>query len=200
MAEALASHLELARACERPAALKAGFNLYPPDRLWPARAHSPIFDFDATAGGAEWIDAIAARAKPLATVPSTTVLGHTDWSGKHFRFDGEQVSIVYDWDSLRLISEAQIVGTACMTFTTNFELPGVKLTPSPDEARAFVDEYSAARETRLTRSEREHIAACATFIAAYTARCEHCLEPDAGENPNTFTWALRAHGEDYLQA
>ncbi len=89
-----------------------------------------------------------------------------------------------------------------MTFTTNFDLPGLKLTPSPDEVRAFVDDYSAARPTALSRGEREQVAACATFIAAYTARCEHCAlgGVNPAEDPNSFMTALRDHGEAYLRA
>jgi hypothetical protein len=201
MAEALAWHLELTRACGRPAALGRGWSLYASDTLWPREAHAPIFDFGATAAGAEWIDAIAAKAKARASATGERLVGHHDWSGKHFRFTGEHVAAVYDWDSLRLGREAVIVGNAAMTFTTNFDLPGLKLTPTPEEVRAFVDEYSAARSTALSRSEREQVAACAAFAAAYTARCEHCGADgyDASNDPNSFTTALRAHGEEYLR-
>lgn len=205
IAEALAWHLKLARACGRPDALAHGWSLYTEDRLWPARAHAPIFDFEATAAGVEWIDAIAAKAKARAVPdgPAELVVGHHDWSGKHFRFFDEQVTVVYDWDSLRLGREAVIVGNAAMTYTTNFDLPWVKRTPTPEEVRAFVDEYSAARHRPLSRSEREQIAACATFIAAYTARCEHALRKPGNASygdANTFTAALRTHGEEYLRS
>lgn len=201
MAEVLAWHFQLARECGQPEALGRGWSLYVPDRLWPPQAHSPVIDFEATAVGAEWIDAIAAKAKALASRPGELVVGHHDWSGKHFRFADDRVTVVYDWDSVRLGREAVIVGNAAMTFTTNFDLPGLKLTPTPEEMRAFVDEYSAARPAALSRDEREQIAACATFIAAYTARCEHCAVDghDAAEDPNSFTTALRVHGEDYLR-
>jgi hypothetical protein len=51
-----------------------------------------------------------------------------------------------------------------------------------------------------TRGERGQIAACATFLAAYTARCEHCGYGgyDAAADANSFTAALREHGLDYL--
>jgi Ser/Thr protein kinase RdoA (MazF antagonist) len=201
MAEALAWHLELTRACGAPAALAGGWSLYTAGRLWPREAHTPTVDLDGTAAGAAWIDAIAAEAKAaaLTAAPGPTVVGHTDWSGKHVRFDAGRVTVVYDWDSLRLGPEAVVVGNAAMTFTANFDLPGTARAPAPDEMRAFVDEYSAARPTPLTRTERDHVAACATFIAAYTARCEHAhgIGPD---DPHSFAWALRTHGADYLRA
>jgi hypothetical protein len=201
MAEALARHLELTRACGRPAALGGGWGMYTPGRLWPRELHTPILDFEATAAGAQWIDAIAAKAKERAAAAGELVVGHHDWSGKHFRFAGDRVTVVYDWDSVRLGHEAVIVGNAAMTFTANFDLPGLKLTPTPDEVRAFVDEYSAARPIPLSRTEREQVAACATFIAAYTARCEHCGHRgyDATNDPNSFTWALRTYAGDYLR-
>lgn len=201
MAEALALHLELARDCGQPHALGGGWDLYASDRLWPREPHAPIFDFEATAAGAEWIDAIAAKVKLLTGAPGPAVVGHTDWSGKHVRFAGDRVAAVYDWDSLRLRGEAQVVGNAAMTFTTNFDMPGLTLAPSPDEVRAFVDEYSAARPRPLTRDERGQVAARATLLAAYTARCEHCRRGsyDAEADPNSFTSALRANGEEYLR-
>jgi hypothetical protein len=201
MAEALAWHLELTRACRRPAALGGAWSMYTPRRLWPRELHTPILDFETTAAGAEWIDAIAAKAKERAAAPGELVVGHHDWSGKHFRFAGDRVTVIYDWDSVRLGHEAVIVGNAAMTFTANFDLPGLKLTPTPDEVRAFVDDYSVARSTPLSGSEREQVAACATFIAAFTARCEHCGRDgdDAMHDPNSFTWALRTYAEDYLR-
>jgi Phosphotransferase enzyme family len=201
MAEALAWHLELTRACGQPAALAGGWSLYAPGPLWPRELHTPILDFEATAEGAEWIDAIAAKAKGRAAAPGELVVGHHDWSGKHFRFASDRVTVIYDWDSVGLGPEAVIVGNAAMTFTANFDLPGLTLAPTPDEVRAFVDEYSAARPTSLSRSEREQVAACATFIAAYTARCEHDghAGDDPVDDPNSFTWALRTHGLEYLR-
>lgn len=201
VAEALAWHLELARACGRPAALRGEWSLYTSERLWPRELHTPILDFDASADGAAWIDAIAAKAKDRAMAPGEPAVGHHDWSGKHFRFADDRLTVVYDWDSLRLGREAVIVGNAAMTFTANFDLAGVQLAPSPDEVRAFVDEYSAARSTPLSRGEREQVAACATFLAAYTARCEHNghLDHDPASDPNSFMSALRRHGDEYLQ-
>lgn len=94
--------------------------------------------------------------------------------------------------------EPATLGVAAITFTTNDELPGVKLTPEPGEMRAFVDEYSAFRRKPLTRHQREQIAAWATFVAAYTARCEHALKRTV-DNANGFAAALRNHGTEYLE-
>jgi hypothetical protein len=192
MAAALARHLALARACGLLPGLARGWSLYVPDALWPPEAHSPLFDFAATAAGAEWIDALAARAKPLVA-GGEPLAGHHDWCGEHMRFAGGEVVAVYDWDSLAIGPEAVIAGNAAATFTADFTRPGHDQAPSPEETRAFVDEYSAARAVPLSRAERERIAAAATFVLAYSARCEHALG-----TAGPVTAALRARGDDYL--
>ena len=200
IAEALAWHLAVTNS--RPAdALAGGWSLFEAGRLWPRHAHAPIFDFNSTSAGAEWIDALGAQAKARLGDPGPLVAGHSDWSGKHFRFANGEITAIYDWDSLAARPEAAIVGIAAMTFTTRFDLPGVSRAPTPEEMRAFVDEYSAARKTPLTHAERGQVAAHALLLAAYTARCEHCgidgYEPE--NDPDSFVTALRAHQDSYLR-
>ena len=125
---------EIARACGLPAPLRRGWNAYPTDRLWPSEAHDPRLDLAGTAAGAEWIDAFAARVKPTATRDAPPVLGHLDWSGKHFRFAEDRITAVYDWDSVRVATEAVVVGNAAFAFTANWDLPGS--TPPPSPARS----------------------------------------------------------------
>lgn len=190
------------RIRQPPPALAGGWTLFAPGRLWPKRAHAPIFDFQATAAGAEWIDTLAVEAKDAIDNAGTLIAGHSDWSGKHFRFAHDRITAVYDWDSLAVRTEAAIVGVAAMTYTTRFDLPGVRRSPTPDEMTAFLDDYSAARPTAFSRAERSQVAAWALLLAAYTARCEHCgvdgYDPDA--DSDSFTATLRAHGLQYLRA
>ena len=50
--------------------------------LYP-EPHSPVFDFDATAAGAEWIDAFAARARIVRDCDHTApVIAHSDWAAQ----------------------------------------------------------------------------------------------------------------------
>jgi len=201
IAAALAHHLEVTSECPVPEELSGGWSLLAGDRLWPADAHSTIFHFATTSAGAEWIDALGAKAKAVTAPTGGAIAGHSDWSGKHFRFADDAITAIYDWDSLAVRSEQALVGTAAMTYTTRFDLPDVRRFPTPDEMHAFVDEYSAARSTALTMDEREQIAAHGLLLAAYTARCEHCglNEYDATTDPNSFTTALRVHGTAYLR-
>jgi hypothetical protein len=201
IAEALAHQLDLTEGRPVAAALAGGWSLLDGDRLWPVHAHSPIFDFDATSAGAEWIDALGTQAKAAIDPTAPEIAGHSDWSGKHFRFDDDGITAIYDWDSLALRSEAALVGSAAMTYTTRFDLPDVPRFPTPGEMRAFVDDYSAARSAPLGFQERGQIAAHSLLLAAYTARCEHCgLDGyDATTDPASFTTALRVHRNSYLR-
>ena len=105
------------------------------------------------------------------------------------------VRIVYDWDSLSAQSEEQLVGTAAGTFTANPALhDSAYLPPSPDEVRAFVDEYDEARASSLSTVQRLSIYAAATYIVAYSARCEHAL----GQY-GKLSEALREFGPSYLE-
>jgi hypothetical protein len=199
-AEALAWHLAITGSEAPPGALAGSWSLTEGDRLWPTHAHAPIFDFDATSAGAEWIDALGAHAKAAIEPAGPPIAGHSDWSGKHFRFADGAISAIYDWDSLAVRSEVALVGVAAITYTTRFDLPGVPRAPTPDEMRAFIGEYSAARAAPFTRSEREQIAAHGLLVAAYTARCEHCAVDgyDADTDPDSFMTALRTHGSTYM--
>ena len=144
------------------------------DRLWP-EPHNVLFDFDGTAGGAEWIDEIAARARPLRDAETgPLVVGHGDWSVKHFRFARSRPTVVYDWDSLNTDFETLFVGNAAGTFTDTEHLE-VDLVPSAEEALAFVREYEAARGAPFTDDERRAVHGAAVYIRAYAARCGHAV-------------------------
>lgn len=202
IAEALAWHLELAAAAGDPEALAGGWSLHDSPTLWPAEAHAPQFDLAATATGAEWIDALGSKAREQSAISTDDgakpLPGHSDWSARHFRFSGRRLSAVYDWDSLALAREAVIVGNASITFPTTFDRPGTRRVPTPEEARAFVDDYSRARPVPLSRRERVQIAAAGTLLAAYLARCEHSV-PSSADDPLGFIAALRDRGSEYLQ-
>ena len=133
-------------------------------------------------------------------LPEPPIGGHTEWSGKNFRFATRRVAVVYDWDRLRLRPEAVSVGNAAMNLRH-------QLRPARREARACAvrgrgvrGRVNAARDKPLTRSDRERTAACATFLAAYTARCEHAIgKREVTHDDNAFGAALWAHAEEYLR-
>jgi hypothetical protein len=151
----------------------------PPDApLWPA-PHNVLFDFEATAEGAEWIDEIAAAAKPLRDAPvGRLVIGHGDWTVKHFRFDGLRPTVIYDWDSLNTDFETVFVGGSAATFTYTEHLP-VSVWPTVEEAQAFLEDYERARNEAFTPEVRAAASAATVYARAYSARCTHAVRKDA---------------------
>lgn len=82
---------DLARASDAVGdlALPRMFLFAEPDRLWP-KPHSPIFDFEATTAGAEWLDGAATRARDaIGDGAGRFVVGHHDVRVKHVRFDAD---------------------------------------------------------------------------------------------------------------
>jgi hypothetical protein len=67
---------------------------------------------------------------------------------------------------------------------------------------AFIDDYTVARSASLSVAERRQVTACAMFLGAYTARCEHCDVDGyrARDDPHSFTSSLREYGTAYLAA
>lgn len=164
----------------------------PPDGpLWPA-PHNALFDFQATAAGAEWIDEIARAAKPLRdTGAGKLVIGHGDWTVKHFRFAGFHPTVIYDWDSLNTDYETVFVGNSAASFTYTERLP-VEVWPTATEARAFLADYEQERGHPFTPEERRAAGAAAVYSRAYSARCTHAV----GKNASAMQ--LESFGESFL--
>ncbi len=163
--------------------------------------HSPVFDFDATAAGAEWIEALAARA--AATIARDagppTVLTHVDFRVEHLRVDGDDLVAVYDWDSLRVDAETVAVGQVAHAFTIDWSQP-VAHVPTVGEATAFVEDYERARGQPFDDREWRVVRASWVYATAYGARCEHALlGGDVDPVPNAFRDRLAAHGADWLR-
>jgi hypothetical protein len=146
------------------------FVRYPAGDPWP-RPHNALFDFDASRAGAEEIDAIGRRAAQQMR-RGATVLAHQDWSVKHFRFRGDEVTAVYDWDSLSVDQESVAVGGAAATHTAEFSRPWL---PRVADALAFLDDYERARPGPFDAEELAAVRARIAYLVAYTARCEHAL-------------------------
>jgi hypothetical protein len=54
-----------------------------------------LFDFEKTAGGAEWIDAFARRARQADAHDGSPSLGHANWRVEHLRFDKRKIVATY---------------------------------------------------------------------------------------------------------
>lgn len=147
----------------------------PHDGVFP-EPHSPLFDFEATAPGAEWIDEIGRRARAIQDADtSDRVIAHTDWSMRNVRLGPSGPVAVYDWDSLALVVESQAVGGAAATWCKTGE-PGDP-TPTVAEIDEYIAEYEYARGKALSTTQRRATRASTVFLMAYTARCEHSIDP-----------------------
>jgi hypothetical protein len=138
--------------------------------------HSPIFDFERSSAGAEWIDDIARRAAGIRDRDAKRrVVSHTDWSARNVRYDESRLLAVYDWDSVALVEESTAVGQAAMTWRVTAE-PGGTEFPCAAEVLRYIGAYEDAAGRRFSAGERHAATAAATYLLAYTSRCEHALE------------------------
>ena len=159
----------------RPAVDLPPFFPRPSGPLWPV-PHNVLFDFEATAAGAEWIDDIGAAARTVRDAGDTRlVVAHHDWTAKHVRFGELKPVVVHDWDSMSIDYEPVFVGNAAAHFTYDDTLP------TADESLLFIADYERARPSPFTRHEQAIAAAAAVYGRAYTTRCWHALGGDTDE-------------------
>jgi hypothetical protein len=164
------------------------------DSLWPPAQHiweRQNLDNEDT----RFIDEHGKAAQRLIKKSKLKrVATHLDWGVKNIRFRDDAVCAVYDSDSLQQASEAECVGGAAAQFTAQWEIPSM-LTPTPDEAQAFVEEYQAASGRRFSRTERSVIAASARYAVARLARLELLSGVPEADN---FRGLLRNYDADPL--
>ena len=155
----------------------------PADGLY-AEPHSPLFDFKSTAAGAEWIDALATRARRVRDADERPpVVAHTDWAARNVRLDETQLLAVYDWDSVALVAESTAVGQAAVTWSVTADPGGTEFPTLPD-IEGFVADYEVAAGYRLTDEQWRAAGGAAAWLLAYTARCEHALEVKGMARPD----------------
>ncbi|MBS0286747.1 MAG: phosphotransferase [Proteobacteria bacterium] len=141
-------------------------------RLWPV-PHNVLFNLKKSSKGAGWIakKALTAR-KALNAFAAPKRLAHTDWGVKNAIFKDKRLVGIFDWDSLGAMSEVEMVGRACAQFTADWE-SDFKITPTPHEAREFVNAYQEQRKRTFTKEEYKIISAAADSLIALIARFEH---------------------------
>ncbi len=133
IAYGFAELIDLLRACDVDATglrhFDRGAGLYP-------QPHGKIFDFDATAAGAEWIDDFARRARRGEIAGGSRVLGHADWRVEHLRFENGKIVATYDWDSLAFRPETGLVAVSEHGFTADWSRD-VRRIPTGDDIHVF---------------------------------------------------------------
>lgn len=141
-----------------------------PSGLYPT-PHSPLFDFEATAHGAEWIDRCATAAWAHLDA-GRRVVAHCDWSARNVRLSDREVLAVYDLDSLSSTTLPAALAGAAMSWRALGEASD-PAAPVVEEARAWLADFPA----RLDQEEERAFWAHALYHLAYTSRCEHALDP-----------------------
>jgi hypothetical protein len=204
MAATLFRQVSLARSFVSLRGLRPSLLASPePGGLWP-EPHEARFDFRASAGGAEWIDALATAARAqLARRAGDVVVAHADWRAEHVRFERGAIVATYDWQSLAVGSEPALIGQIGYAFTTDWSIPQEQRMPTLDEFRAFVADYEAARARPFSPAEQRTIDAAWVYATAYGARCEHSdlvLGMPWASNPDedSCRGLLARHGRELL--
>ncbi len=170
----------------------------PSGQLYP-QPHNPLFDFSLRAADACWIDDLAEAAKAARGADdSVPTIAHTDWSARNVRIDDQEVVVVYDWDSLAVVTESVAVGQAAATWRSTGEASD-PIAPGPDEVLAYLSAYEAGAGRPFSRMQRRAGLAAALWVLAYTARCEHALEAATGRRVERGRARLAADGRAYLQ-
>jgi hypothetical protein len=197
IASGLAHLIELLRSFDGEVSYLKHF--WRSDSLYP-QPHSKLFDFEKAAGGAQWIDAFAQRARQAEAHEGRPVLGHADWRVQHLRFQEARIVAIYDWDSLAFRPETELVGMSAAAFTADWTLEGVRRIPTADDIRDYVADYEKARGQSFSTRERGSLFANCVYCIAYGARCAHSLQPDKIEwEENTWPYLLRTEGEALLR-
>jgi Phosphotransferase enzyme family len=139
--------------------------------------HSPIFDFEATSPGADWIDDAAWTALETldGCLTDRSSLVHNDWRIENLRVNATGVSAIYDWDSLASGDEAALVGGVARAFSTHWDNGGDPMFASLDDMHAFISDYQTGRGVAFTPDEQRRCDAGLQHALAYSARCEHAL-------------------------
>ncbi len=173
-AAGLARQIAVCRELEAPVGLADHPFRKPAGDLYP-EPHSPLFDFEGTAEGAGWIDALAVRAGGGRDADERApVVAHLDWSARNVRLDDGGLLAVYDWDSVAPATESTAVGQAAATWSVTAD-PGGTEFPSVADVGGFIGDYESAAGYRLADEQWRAAGAAAAYLLAYTSRCEHSL-------------------------
>jgi hypothetical protein len=136
--------------------------------LWPQPEDLDV-GLNEVAGPA-WIDDARRRARDrLRAGDGGAVIGHCDWLAGNLRWDGDDLLVVHDWDSVIADSEAVIAGFAAALYPAASE----KELATVEETQRFLQAYGDARGRDLSADELQRSWAAGVWTRAYDARVQH---------------------------
>ena len=100
------------------------------------------------------------------------VVGHLDWRVQNLAFTDDQVSAIFDWDSVALVPEAALVGNTSVIHPIDWRLERPDPLPTLAQLDGFVADYEARRGAPFSVHEHEVLTAGQRWIASYGARCQ----------------------------
>ena len=92
---------------------------------------------------------------------------------QNLAFTDNQVSAIYDWDSVALVPEPALVGSASVMHPIDGRLERPDPLPTLAQLDGFVADYEAVCGAPFSDHEHEVLAAGQRWIASYGARCQH---------------------------
>jgi hypothetical protein len=136
--------------------------------LWPDPEERDV-NLNEVAGPA-WIEEAGRSTRDrLRAGPSGAVIGHCDWLAGNLRWNGDELLVVHDWDSVIADSEAAIAGFAAALYPA----VSVKELPTVEETQQFLDAYCEARGREFSADELERSWAAGVWTRAYDAKHQH---------------------------
>ena len=97
------------------------------------------------------------------------MIGHCDWLAGNLRWNGDELLVVHDWDSVIAESEAVLAGFAAALYPA----VSAETLPTVEETQRFLTAYCDARGRELSADELQRAWAAGAWTLAYDARCQH---------------------------
>jgi len=140
------------------------------DGLWPRPEDSEV-NLNEVAGPG-WLDDAGRRARErLRAGASEAVIGHCDWLAGNLRWSGDDLLVVYDWDSATADSEAVLAGFAAALYPA---VSAGKLA-TVEETEQFLAAYGEARGRQFSADELQRSWAAGVWTRAYDAKYQHAV-------------------------
>ena len=141
------------------------------EHLWPWPDDLDI-DLNA-AGGPGWIDEAGRAARlRLDSAAGQAVVGHADWYTANIRWAGDDLFVVWDWDSVISATEPVVAGLAAAVYPAT--RAGTEATIG--ETEGFLEAYCEARGRPFSTDEIQQAWAAGLWNRSFDAKKQFAAE------------------------